>query len=109
MEKRQSAVLIGHSYKRTRSTDSNPKSRVMNILITALSSSTGPSGICRHAYSLVCCAASRREISEVTLVIGRWQEEYFRHSFRMEGTRVKVVTVNIRNLAVTRNLWYLLE
>jgi glycosyltransferase involved in cell wall biosynthesis len=81
----------------------------MNILVTALSSSSGPSGICRHAYSLICCAASRREISEVTLVIGKWQEEYFRHSFRMEGTKVNVVTINIRNDAIARNLWYLWE
>jgi glycosyltransferase involved in cell wall biosynthesis len=81
----------------------------MNILVTALSSSTGPSGICRHATSLVSCAASRREVSEVTLVIGKWQEEYFRHSFRMEDTKVNVVTVNIRNDAVARNLWYLGE
>jgi len=109
MEKRQSAVLIGHSYKRTRSTDSNPKSRVMNILITALSSSTGPSGICRHAYSLVCCAASRTEISEVTLVIGKWQEEYFRHSFRIEGTKVSVIVVDTCNDAFARNFWYLWE
>src|SRR6201996_556012 len=81
----------------------------MNILITALSSSTGPSGICRHAYSLVCCAASRTEISEVTLVIGKWQEEYFRHSFRIEGTKVSVVVVNIHNDSVARNFWYLRE
>jgi glycosyltransferase involved in cell wall biosynthesis len=81
----------------------------MNILVTALSSSTGPSGICRHAYSLVCCAASRREISEVTLVIGKWQEEYFRHSFRIEGTKVNVIAVNIRNDAIARNRWYLWE
>src|SRR5271163_3019794 len=94
---------------RTTLIDSGRKRKVMNILVTALSSSTGPSGICRHAYSLVCCAASRREISEVTLVIGKWQEEYFKHSFRMEGTKVNVITVNIRNDAIARNLWYLWE
>jgi glycosyltransferase involved in cell wall biosynthesis len=81
----------------------------MNILITALSSSTGPSGICRHAYSLVCCAASRKEISQVTLVIGKWQESYFRHSFRIEGVKLNVVIANIRNDAIARNLWYLWE
>jgi glycosyltransferase involved in cell wall biosynthesis len=81
----------------------------MNILITALSSSTGPSGICRHAYGLVCCAASRKEISQVTLVIGRWQESYFRHSFRIEGVKLNVVIADIRNDAFSRNLWYLWE
>jgi glycosyltransferase involved in cell wall biosynthesis len=87
--------------------DLGRKRKVMNILITALSSSTGPSGICRHAYSLVCCAASRREISEITLIIGRWQEEYFRHAFRIEDTKVNVVIVSIRNDSFARNLWYL--
>jgi glycosyltransferase involved in cell wall biosynthesis len=81
----------------------------MNILITALSSSTGPSGICRHAYSLACCAASRKEISQVTLVVGKWQESYFRHSFRMEDLKLRIVVANIHNDAFARNLWYLWE
>ncbi|WP_433964674.1 glycosyltransferase [Tunturiibacter gelidiferens] len=81
----------------------------MNILITALSSSTGPSGICRHAYSLACCAASRKEISQVTLVVGKWQESYFRHSFRMGDGKLSIVVANIHNDAFARNLWYLWE
>jgi glycosyltransferase involved in cell wall biosynthesis len=93
----------------TTSTDSDRKSNDMHILITALSSSTGPSGICRHAYSLACCAASRKEISEVTLVIGRWQEEYFKHSFRTQGTKVNLVPIDIREDAFTRNHWYIWE
>ncbi|WP_179583088.1 glycosyltransferase family 4 protein [Tunturiibacter gelidoferens] len=81
----------------------------MNILITAVSSSTGPSGICRHAYSLACCAASRKEISQVTLVVGKWQESYFKHSFQMEDMKLSVVVVDIHNDAFARNLWYLCE
>jgi glycosyltransferase involved in cell wall biosynthesis len=79
----------------------------MNLLITAISSATGPSGICRHAYNLVRCAASRAEVFQVTLALGNWQESYFRTSFDLQGVRVKVVSVNIANNAFARNSWYL--
>jgi glycosyltransferase involved in cell wall biosynthesis len=81
----------------------------MNLLITAISSATGPSGICRHAYNLVRCAASRGEVLQITLAIGRWQELYFRNSFNLESTRVRIVSVDISNDAFARNMWYLRE
>jgi len=81
----------------------------MNLLITAISSATGPSGICRHAYNLVRCAASRGEISHITLAIGKWQELYFRNSFNLESTGVSIVSVGISNDAFARNMWYLRE
>jgi glycosyltransferase involved in cell wall biosynthesis len=79
----------------------------MNLLITAISSATGPSGICRHAYNLVRCAASRDELFRVTLALGNWQESYFRTSFDLQGVRVKIVFVDIANDAFARNTWYL--
>jgi glycosyltransferase involved in cell wall biosynthesis len=79
----------------------------MNILITAVSSSLGPSGICRHAYSLACCAVSREEVSRATLVIGKWQESYFQHSFRLQDAKLDIVVVDIPNNAFSRNRWYL--
>ena len=81
----------------------------MNLLITAISSATGPSGICRHAYNLVRCAASHGEVSHITLAIGKWQELYFRNSFNLESTRVGIVFVDISNDAFARNMWYLRE
>jgi glycosyltransferase involved in cell wall biosynthesis len=81
----------------------------MNLLITAISSATGPSGICRHAYNLARCAASRGEVSHITLAIGKWQELYFRNSFNVESTRVSIVSVDISNDAFLRNMWYLRE
>jgi glycosyltransferase involved in cell wall biosynthesis len=81
----------------------------MNLLITAISSATGPSGICRHAYNLVRCAASRGEVMHITLVIGKWQELYFRNSFNLGSTRASVVSVDISNDAYARNMWYLRE
>jgi glycosyltransferase involved in cell wall biosynthesis len=79
----------------------------MNLLITAMSSATGPSGICRHAYNLALCAASRSEVLQITLVLGKWQEFYFRNSFSLKAIRINVVSVNISNDAFARNLWYL--
>jgi glycosyltransferase involved in cell wall biosynthesis len=81
----------------------------MNLLITAISSATGPSGICRHAYNLARCAASHGEISQTTLVLGKWQESYFRNSFNLETIKVKIVSVDISNDAFARNIWYLRE
>jgi glycosyltransferase involved in cell wall biosynthesis len=81
----------------------------MNLLITAISSATGPSGICRHAYNLVRCAASRGEVSQITLALGKWQESYFRNSFKLEAITVKLVSIDISNDAFARNIWYLRE
>jgi glycosyltransferase involved in cell wall biosynthesis len=81
----------------------------MNLLITAISSATGPSGICRHAYNLVRCADSRGEMTNIILAIGNWQESYFRSSFNLESRRVSIVTINIANNAFARNMWYLRE
>src|SRR5713101_313351 len=81
----------------------------MNLLITATSSATGPSGICRHAYNLVRCAASRGEVLQVSLALGKWQELYVRNSFSLESIRVSIVSVDISNDAFARNMWYLRE
>ena len=81
----------------------------MNLLITAISSATGPSGICRHAYNLVRCAASRRDVFQITLALGRWQELYFKNSFDLKTVRVNIAPINISNNALARNVWYLRE
>jgi glycosyltransferase involved in cell wall biosynthesis len=79
----------------------------MNILVTAVSSATGPSGICRHAYGLVCCVASRHEISRVTIVVGKWQERYFTDLFKINHKKIQIVVANIPNNSLARNIWYL--
>jgi glycosyltransferase involved in cell wall biosynthesis len=79
----------------------------MQILITALSAARGPSGICRHAYNLVRCAARHTKISRVYLFIGKWQENYFHSSFALDDPKVNVICVDTLNFAVTRNVWYL--
>lgn len=81
----------------------------MNLLITAISSATGPSGICRHAYNLVRCAASGNEVFQITLALGSWQESYFRSSFDFDKVPVKIASFDIPNDAFGRNMWYLRE
>jgi glycosyltransferase involved in cell wall biosynthesis len=81
----------------------------MNLLITAISSATGPSGICRHAYNLARCATDRGEVFQITLALGKWQELYFRNSFNLNAIRANIVSVNIPNDAFSRNIWYLRE
>jgi glycosyltransferase involved in cell wall biosynthesis len=79
----------------------------MNLLITAISSATGPSGICRHAYNLVRCAASHGERFQITLALGKWQEMYFRKSFNLKNSGVTIVSFDISNNPFARNMWYL--
>jgi glycosyltransferase involved in cell wall biosynthesis len=81
----------------------------MNLLITAISSATGPSGICRHAYNLARCATGRGEVLQITLALGKWQELYFRNSFNLNAIRANIVSVDIPNDAFARNIWYLRE
>jgi glycosyltransferase involved in cell wall biosynthesis len=81
----------------------------MNLLITAISSATGPSGICRHAYNLVRCAASRKEVLHITLAIGKWQKSYFQNSFKLADAKLTIVAVDISNDAFARNFWHLQE
>src|SRR5580698_645952 len=81
----------------------------MNLLITAISAATGPSGICRHAYNLVRCAASRREVLQITLVVGIWQKPYFQNSFRLGNAKLNIVSAEIANDAFSRNLWHIRE
>jgi len=79
----------------------------MNLLITAISSATGPSGICKHAYNLVRCLTSRGEVFQITLAVGKWQELYFRNSFSLKTTKnVAIVSIDISNDAFARNIWY---
>jgi glycosyltransferase involved in cell wall biosynthesis len=79
----------------------------MNLLIAAVSSATGPSGICRHAYNLVRCAIRGTEVKQVALVVGKWQELYFRDLFKLENAKVLIISIDIPNKALARNLWYL--
>ncbi|QIR37801.1 glycosyltransferase family 4 protein [Tolypothrix sp. PCC 7910] len=79
----------------------------MHILIAALHRPTKPTGVCRHAANLAKCLADTDKTSKVTLLIGSWQNEYFETSFSLESKKISLVSVDINNTAVNRNIWYL--
>lgn len=79
----------------------------MHILIAALHRPLNPTGVCRHAANLALCLAAIDQVSQVTLVVGAWQADYFRTSFSLESEKIQVVEVQIKNSALARNSWYL--
>jgi glycosyltransferase involved in cell wall biosynthesis len=79
----------------------------MNLLITAVSSATAPSSVCRHAYNLVRCAANRKEVLQVTLAVGKWQTLYFHRLFKLHDSKINVISVGTSNNALARHLWHL--
>src|ERR1700744_2884263 len=78
----------------------------MQVLIAALSSSQNPSGICRHAANLAKGLVRVRAVQRVTLLVGRWQSEYFQRAFQLRDSAVEMVSVPIDNRPVARNRWY---
>jgi glycosyltransferase involved in cell wall biosynthesis len=81
----------------------------MHILISALNRFTQPTGICRYAANLARSLSDLPQISKVTLLIGSWQEEYFRTSFDINSRKTEVIPVPVFNTTLARNLWYVFE
>lgn len=77
----------------------------MRIVVCALSSSREPSGICRHAANLARCLASRREVEQVTVLLGAWQMDYFTSAFDVRSSKIWLSPIEIRNNSVYRNAW----
>jgi glycosyltransferase involved in cell wall biosynthesis len=80
----------------------------MHVLIPVLHRPIKPTGVCRHAANLAQCLASNTNISQVTLIIGYWQKDYFETVFNLDDEKIRLVTVDIKNSSVSRNIWYLL-
>ena len=78
----------------------------MHVLITALHRPSKPTGVCRHASGLARCLASLDDITQITLVIGEWQREYFESVFPLSSHKIKLIDINIRNSSFSRNLWF---
>lgn len=79
----------------------------MHIFIAALHRPMKPTGVCRHAANLARCLVELPEVSQVTLVIGSWQQFYFETAFDLKSEKIKLVAVNIKNSSMVRNLWFL--
>ncbi|GAB4366845.1 MAG: hypothetical protein Kow00121_04590 [Elainellaceae cyanobacterium] len=79
----------------------------MHILIVALHRPVKPTGVCRHAVNLAQCLADHETVSQVSLVIGAWQKDYFATSFQLHSSKINWVSIDINNDSISRNLWFL--
>jgi glycosyltransferase involved in cell wall biosynthesis len=79
----------------------------MRVLINAVSSARHPSGICRHAANLARSLAKRVEISQITLLAGKWQQPYFRTAFGLCDPKLEIAAIDITRGPLDRNRWYL--
>lgn len=79
----------------------------MQILISALSRFTSPTGICRHAANLCHALADRPDVERITFVLGTWQS-YYEDFFNKEASgKIDFISVDVRNTSVARNFWFL--
>lgn len=79
----------------------------MHVLIAALHRPIEPTGVCRHAVNLARCLASTNEITKITLVIGKWQLNYFKTAFVLDSLKIDLISVDIKNSSLSRNIWFL--
>ncbi len=81
----------------------------MQVLISALSRFSKPSGICRYAANLAKCLAESDRVTQVTLVLGEWQIGYFKNSFQIDSPKINLLPINIKNSSLYRNIWFLFQ
>lgn len=79
----------------------------MHVFIAALHRPIKPTGVCRHAANLARCLAEKPEVNQISLVIGAWQEDYFRTAFALESTKIELVIVDLKNSSIVRNIWFM--
>lgn len=76
----------------------------MRVLVVGVSRYSAPTGICRYA-DMLCRALSGIEGIQSTLIIGSWQEKYFREVFNSHS-HSQPVSVDLRSDPFSRNVWY---
>ena len=79
----------------------------MHILVVALHRPIEPTGVCRHAANLTRCLVEKAEITQVTVVTGIWQQDYFQNIFFSDLKKIKIVGIDIENTSLSRNFWFL--
>ncbi len=79
----------------------------MHVLIPALHRPIKPTGVCRHAVNLAQCLSSANQVSQVTLLIGQWQQDYFEQFFKPTSSKICIRSINIQNTSLARNRWFM--
>lgn len=78
----------------------------MKIVIAAVSSATGLSGVARHAANVARCLLTRPEISAVHVVGAPWQHQLFCDAVSRADERLHIHSVPLGAGTLARNLWY---
>jgi glycosyltransferase involved in cell wall biosynthesis len=81
----------------------------MHVFIAALHRPAKPTGVCRHAANLACCLSENPNVTQISLIIGSWQQQYFETAFALESEKIKLVVVDIKNSSIVRNIWFLID
>lgn len=79
----------------------------MHVLISALHRPSKPTGVCRHAANLARCLADSDRVTQITLVTGAWQKDYFETSFNLSSKKIRLAEVDTKNNSLSRNIWFL--
>ncbi|MGL5874481.1 MAG: glycosyltransferase family 4 protein [Xenococcaceae cyanobacterium] len=79
----------------------------MHVLIAVLHRPIEPTGVCRHAVNLAQCLADTDKVTKITLVIGSWQQDYFKRAFALDSPKIDLIMVDFKNNSRSRNLWFL--
>jgi glycosyltransferase involved in cell wall biosynthesis len=79
----------------------------MHVLISALHRPTKPTGVCRHAANLAQCLVDTNKVTKVTLLVGSWQQQYFLAAFNLCSDKIEVMSIDINNTSLARNIWFL--
>jgi glycosyltransferase involved in cell wall biosynthesis len=53
------------------------------------------------------CLAETDDVSQVTLVVGVWQEKYFEEIFQLLSPKINIIGISINNNSLSRNFWFL--
>ncbi|MBB5059682.1 glycosyltransferase involved in cell wall biosynthesis [Granulicella aggregans] len=78
----------------------------MKVLLAAVSSSSRPDGIIRHAANVAHAIALHANVERVDLVFGTWQRDAFTSLLESKEDRITLTTAQARNTSFSRNYWH---
>ncbi len=77
----------------------------MRVLLSAVSSSSIPDGVSRHAANVARCLLLCPELEQIELVVGAWQSESLRALLGVVDERIQVSIAECKRSAWLRNQW----
>jgi glycosyltransferase involved in cell wall biosynthesis len=77
----------------------------MKVLLSAVSSSSTPDGVSRHAANVVRCLLLQPEIDHIDFVVGAWQSDSLQSLLGDVDERVSISIAHTTRSAWSRNRW----